>query len=291
MNVRRLGDVRCALGEGPYWDAREQVLYFVDIGESTIWRYDPSDESFRSWSTPAPPAAISRTTNDQFIAVLEDGFYLFDPLEGTFATLARPSIDLSNTHLNDAKVDRQGRFVAGAMDNQKDRPIADVVSFDGKSVQHVDSGMHISNGPCWNPDGSVFYLADTIAKAIYCYDYDVETGAASNRRVFADVSGLGGLADGATVDVDGRLWSAFVRQGDIICFRPDGTIESVLETGIDWITSIQFGGPRLDQMYVTSLQPRGFEMNSVAGAGYLYLVDGHNAVGIAEPLALDPVPV
>jgi sugar lactone lactonase YvrE len=32
----------CHLGEGPHWSVAEQVLYYVDIYNARVLRYDPS---------------------------------------------------------------------------------------------------------------------------------------------------------------------------------------------------------------------------------------------------------
>lgn len=39
--VERVGE-SCKLGEGPHWDAESQSLYYVDIFEHTIHKYNPS---------------------------------------------------------------------------------------------------------------------------------------------------------------------------------------------------------------------------------------------------------
>jgi sugar lactone lactonase YvrE len=45
---------------------------------------------------------------------------------------------------------------------------------------------------------------------MYVYDYDIETGAAGNRRLFASARDMAGTFDGATVDEEGYVWSALV---------------------------------------------------------------------------------
>jgi L-arabinonolactonase len=284
MDIRRLGEVRVPLGEGPYWDVVDQVLYFVDIGGEDLWRYDPTAESFTSWPTPVTPAAVSRTTDGRLVAVLADGFYEFSPLTGRFEAIALVDFEGAEVQLNDAKVDRQGRFVAGGKDRQNSRPVAGIYSFDGREVSLLDSGYTISNGPCWSPDGAIFYIADTLAYAIYAYDYATSTGQLSNKRLFADCTDLG-LADGATVDDQGRLWSAMINSGQIVCFAPDGSVERTIPTGVSRVTSVQFGGDRLDRLYVTSSNRVVDGVPSDESSGYLYAVDDLGVTGIAEPLA------
>ena len=45
-------------------------------------------------------------------------------------------------------------------------------------------------------------------KTIFAYDFDLDSGAIRNRRVFADCSGQVGSPDGSTIDVEGYLWNA-----------------------------------------------------------------------------------
>ena len=52
IQARCLVNPGCSLGEGPTWDAGSQRLYWVDILENRIYRYDPADESTSSWTTP-----------------------------------------------------------------------------------------------------------------------------------------------------------------------------------------------------------------------------------------------
>jgi len=286
MHIRRLSTVRAQLGEGPYWDTRDQALFFVDILGSKLWRYDPATEVFQSWDTPAQPSAISRAADDRFVAVLADGFYEFSPDDGRFDVLAKVDFEPGEVQLNDAKVDRQGRFVAGGTTKRQGRTAA-LYSFDGERVTKLDTGYTICNGPCWSPDGTTFYISDTIPNVIYAYDYDCETGGVSNRRVHSDASLVGGFADGATVDTDGRMWQAFCGEGKILVLNPDGSTHRVLSTGVQWVSSVQFGGPELDKLYVTSFvsaRPGGDDDNS----GYLYVIEDLGVKGIAEPLARPP---
>lgn len=288
LDIQRLGDVRAVLGEGPYWDPTAEVLYFVDIRGKAIWRYDPDDGSFTSWQTPVRPSAISRTTDQRLIAVLADGFYDFDPERGVFELIVKVEFDNEEEQLNDAKVDRQGRFVAGATNNKSGRPASGLYSFDGEKVTKLDGGFTNCNGPCWSPDGRTFYIADTGPDILYAYDYDTETGAVTNKRVFSDTSEVKGSPDGATVDADGRVWWTYIMgDGDLMCYNPDGSVHQRISTGIKWMTSIQFGGPTFSSVYLTSLDPGKLGLpESDPDGGALYKIEQTGAVGLAEPLAM-----
>ena len=93
---------------------------------------------------------------------LRDGFYTLDFATGACRKLADPDPGKPRIRMNDGKVDRQGRFVAGYMDYEERDPICALFRLDaGGAVAKLDDGIICSNGPCWSPDGRTFYFADT----------------------------------------------------------------------------------------------------------------------------------
>ncbi|MET0360743.1 MAG: SMP-30/gluconolactonase/LRE family protein, partial [Sphingobium sp.] len=208
MLIRKVGTVRCTVGEGPLWDAETGSLYFVDLVGQKLWHLDPANEDFRSFAMPGFAITATHDRTGRLLVVLADGLYALDTQNGSLTLVTRPDLP-AGTQLNDAKVDRQGRIVALGADAALKDPIASSYSFDfDGNVRALDHGFAIGNGPCWSPDGATFYSADSVAKVIYAYDYDTATGAVANRRLFADTADLGGIPDGATVDTRGNIWMA-----------------------------------------------------------------------------------
>lgn len=41
-NVEIIHDEKLTIGKAPHWDHEAQVLYYVDILESTVFKYHPS---------------------------------------------------------------------------------------------------------------------------------------------------------------------------------------------------------------------------------------------------------
>ncbi|HKJ95923.1 MAG TPA: SMP-30/gluconolactonase/LRE family protein, partial [Gammaproteobacteria bacterium] len=184
------------------------------------------------------------------------------------------------------KVDRRGRFVAGYMSYDEESDYSGLYRLDPDLTCHrLDDGIVVSNGPCWSPDDGTFYFADTW-KALYAYDYDADAGTLSNRRVFVPVEDdTDGVPDGATVDSEGFVWSCQVYGSKIHRYAPDGTLDRVIDFPIQNITSVMFGGPELDVLYVTSMgrQPVRGKPSSDPRNGGVFEVRGLGVRGLPEP--------
>ena len=120
------------------------------------------------------------------------------------------------------------------------------------TVTRVADGIVVFNGPCWSPDDTIFYYADSWT-AIYACDYDVETGTLSNRRKLYDLAVAGFPADGSTVDEEGFIWNAQTVGGKLVRYAPNGEVDREVSFPVKNLTSVMFGGDRLDVMYVTSM--------------------------------------
>ncbi|MDB5717878.1 MAG: SMP-30/gluconolactonase/LRE family protein [Sphingomonas bacterium] len=286
MKIHRVDTRHCLVGEGPVWDVAEQALYFVDIVGSQVHRHDPSAGDTRSWDVPGKIGSMALREQGGAILALPDGIYSLDFDSGAvapFATLAAPD---PRVQFNDGKVDRRGRFIVGSThsDLQNLQPLGSVYRLDaGGALSVIDSGIHISNGPCWSPDDATFYFADSFPFAVYAYDYDIETGAVANRRLFADTRALGGIPDGATVDRDGLLWMAICEGAKVVAFRPDGGIERIVDMPTRLTASVMFGGPDLDLLYVTTIDPTVLGRPAEEGGGSTFVIEGLGARGLPEP--------
>jgi sugar lactone lactonase YvrE len=119
-------------------------------------------------------------------------------------------------------------------------------------LQIMETGLTISNGIGWSPDNKTMYFTDSMPRTIYAYDFDPITGAIENRRSFIHTPDEPGVPDGLTVDSEGFIWSARWDGWKITRYDPDGKLEREIEVSAQRPTSCTFGGPDLDELYVTS---------------------------------------
>ena len=300
MSYRIENLLNCAnhLGEGPVWDGETATLWWLDgtgrrVGNPSIWRLTTATGCVDSWSLDHDVGALAVRENGKLVLALDDGFYFFDPDSEELDLISLIDADQPRTRLNDGKVDRRGRFFAGGMDDKEELAVCGLWRLDTDlSITKVDDGIICSNGPCWSPDDKTFYIADTFVDEFWAYDYDVDTGTVSNKRVFADTKESNGVPDGSTVDAEGCLWNAELITGDLVRYDPEGRVERKIGMPVRNVTSVMFGGPELDEIYVTSMarvkHPAAHDRFDVDlkpqfGAGALFRITGLGIRGVPEP--------
>lgn len=286
------------LGEGPLWDSSEGALYWVDgtgrrVGKPSLWRFDPRTGKTRHWFLDHDIGAMALRQDGGAVLALDDGFYFFDFNTERLELIEKIEADQPRSRLNDGKCDRRGRFYAGAMDDKEALGICGLWRLDPDlEITKLDDGIICSNGTCWSPDDKIFYFADTFQQTMWAYDYDVDTGAISNKRTFASTENDPGFFDGSTVDAEGCVWNALVIGGDLIRYTPDGEVERRIGMPVKNITSLCFGGPNLDDIYVTSMarvrHPAthahfATQLKPQFGAGSLFRIRGLGIRGLPEP--------
>jgi sugar lactone lactonase YvrE len=249
------------VGESPIWCASERALYWVDIIGRAVRRLEPDTGRLDSWDMPTFPTVIAMRRAGGAVVALADGVYLFD-FDQPPQLFCRVEPERPENRLNDGRCDRQGRLWLGTMYNNlnPDGSPRDItastgaifrVDSDGKVTRWTDPAFGITNTFAWSPDDASLYVADTLADEIYRFSFEPDSGALSQRRIFASKPGRG-LPDGSCVDAEGYLWNARWGGGCLIRFAPNGQVDRVIELPITNPTSCTFGGADLATLYVTS---------------------------------------
>ncbi|WP_346837665.1 SMP-30/gluconolactonase/LRE family protein [Microbulbifer sp. SAOS-129_SWC] len=275
------------LGEGPLWVARESALYWVDIKQMQLHRYGFDDGARRSWQFDSPLSALAPRAGGGFIGTFREGFATIDlgGDEARVEPLGGPEADRSGNRFNDGKVDAQGNFWAGSMDDSEERPSGVLYRLDpGLNWQPVDDGYVITNGPAFSPDGRTLYHNDTLARTVYAFDLD-GSGRARNKRVLLELPEASGYPDGLTVDADGCIWLCHWNGWGITRFSPHGEAIGRIELPVANVTSCTFAGAQLDTLFITTAR-KGLSDRELAGqplAGGLFRCNP-GIKGVAQPL-------
>jgi sugar lactone lactonase YvrE len=246
-------DAHASLGECPVWSIAEQALYWVDINEPALHRFDPATGRDIAMPMPSSIGCFAQRERGGFVVALRDGVWLADRDGKLERRLATAPYDPSYHRFNDGRCDRQGNFFAGTMNERRDARSGALyrVTADG-ALAKVVGDVTISNGLAWSPDGRTMYHSDTPAHVIHAYDYDVATGTPSGRRVFAQWSGETDRPDGGAVDSAGNYWTAFYRGGKVVKLSPRGDVLAEFAIPAMCPTMCAFGGPDLATLYVTT---------------------------------------
>lgn len=88
-----------------------------------------------------------------------------------------------------------------------------------------------------------------------------------------------------TIDEDGNLWVALYAGGSVIQINPsNGTLIRRIPIPAQFTTSVAWGGPNLDVLFVTTasryLTPE--ELQGQPGAGSLYAITGLGTRGLPD---------
>ena len=276
IDVRCVANPRALVGEGPVWDDRRQALWWIDVKDPRLFRYDPASGENLELNMPERIGCIALRAGGGLIGAFVTGFKWIDPETGAVTPIVDPEPDRPDNRFNDGKCDRRGRRFAGTMDNAEIECTGTLYRLDPDlSVQVMCTGVHLSNGLGWSPDDRVLYYTDSLRRTIWAYDYDLEIGAMANRRTFARVPEEAGVPDGLCVDADGYVWSAHWGGWRLTRDAPDGRVERVVKMRVPQPSCPAFGGPDLDVLYVSSaaIEMTPADFAKAPDAGGLFALD------------------
>jgi len=282
-------------GEGPHWDVASQSLYYVDIVAGGVHRWNSvTGEQKKVNLDKAVGFSIPCDRGGVVVGYGKTISHLdldaADP--SALTTLITVEKDL-DTRFNDGKCDASGRLWAGTMGNEKDVPgfvkagqgSLYSINADHSFKQQV-GGIDISNGMDWTDDNSIMYYIDSIPRKVYAFDFDINEGTVKNQRAcvsFAEgTMDKFGLPDGMTIDNEGKLWVACFSSSRVWRFDPEtGKELQEIKFPTTNITSVCFGGPNLDELYVTDSRQNAPNLDQQPLAGSIWKVTGLGVKGRA----------
>lgn len=271
------------LGEGPLWHPIQKRLYWLDILKKKVQCLDPETGNVQEFQPDQMITALGLRDEDTFIAACKEGLGIWNKRSNAFQLLQSPEEGKPNARFNDGKVDRGGRFWAGTMTTTDASSTLYRLGADHQVTPMVPK-VTISNGLGWSPDDRYMYYADTLRYTIYRYDFDVQTGAISNKCEFVRLSGQDGAPDGLTVDAQGVVWVALWGGWRVERYSPEGIRLEQVRLPVAQPSSVAFGGADMDTLYITSAR-EGLSQEALCEqpeAGNLFACQP-GVVGLPEP--------
>ena len=251
MSPELIADYLCIIGENPLWHPIENQLYWLDIPNGRLFRYNPKTGEHENFYTHGeevggftfqPDGSLLLFMSRGAIAIWKDGKLtsVIDEIEGEF-----------ESRFNDVIADPVGRVFCGTMPQESRSGKLYRLDLDG-SITEILDGITCSNGLGFTPDLKQLYYTDSMKHEIYLFDYNQGTGSISNQRVFVTTPEDDGVPDGMTVDAKGYIWSAHWDGNCLVRFDPFGNEERRIEFPVKKVSSLSFGGEDLTDIYVTT---------------------------------------
>lgn len=249
-----LCEVNAQLGEGPLWDERNSVLYWVDINGHTLNRFDPETGKNTAYDLGQPVSTVVLRESGGLLVTLRDGFASYDENTDTLAPIIDPESDKPDNRFNDGKCDPAGRFWAGTMHKSATGYTGALYRLDTDLSAHLMvTDVGISNGICWSADNQTMYYIDTPTRQVFAFDYDIETGNIDNRRSIITVPEANGSPDGMAIDSEGMLWVAHWNGWSVNRWNPNtGEHLQTIKVPASQVTACAFVGDQLDTLYITT---------------------------------------
>ena len=235
--------------EGPVWS---NGLRFVDMFAGDVLTVSPDGEVARRNISTFVGAMRPRETGG-FIYAVERGFACDVGDRSDVEEMGGHLWDTPEVRMNEGACSPDGAFFAGSMSRDQRTPAGTLYRFDGSSVEAVLTGVTVSNGIDWSPDGLLAYYADSATGRVDVFDSLPSSPWLAERRVFAVPAANGASKpDGLTVDSEGGVWVALYGGSAVHRYDPSGELTEVVEIPVRLVTSCCFGGEDLSDLYITT---------------------------------------
>ena len=271
MEPELIADYRCVTGESPIWHPDEQRLYWLDIPKGQMFRYHPASGQHEEVYQGDVVGGLTIQSDGALLLFMARGAVKIWR-NGELTTVIDQIPDERESRFNDVIADPEGRVFCGTMPTRERLGRLYRLDPDRRLTRLLD-GIGCSNGMGFTLNRRGMYYTDTRKGEIYLFDYDQETGAIANQRVFVSVpkrAGEGG-PDGMTVDAEGYIWGARWGGACVVRYAPDGTEDRRIKFPAKKVSSVIFGGKDYTDLYVTTAGGSN-KLQDGAGAGALFRV-------------------
>jgi len=253
MNAELVLDCQNQHGEGIFWNSEDGCVWWTDIEGRCIWSFNPITGHSRLYPMKDRVCCFAPRQFGGLIVAFADRIAILDLENDREELIEYFEPENPQTRLNDGCTDRQGRLVVGGMNEVNGATNSSVVRIDKDlSITEILNGVSCANSTCFSADGKTMFFADTPDQEIVAFDYDVDTGTVSNRRLHCSFVDEPGLPDGSCVDARGGVWNAEWEGRRVVRVNPSGVIDQIIDVPVWKPTCCAFGGPDLDTLFIST---------------------------------------
>ncbi|KPI35456.1 Regucalcin [Cyphellophora attinorum] len=282
------------LGEAPIYRASDSTLHWVDCladpAELHILKVDPDTGDAIGKARilqleDSVTVAFFRRNKPGYICAYYQGVAFMDEETGKLEVLKEiiPTKDRELFRFNDGGVDAKGRFWLAEIDRKAfaypanqlpasyGEPKGRLWRYDPDgSLHEMESGIICGNGLAWSPDNKTMYFNDSVAMKVFAYDFDLESGSISNRRLFIDRRSTYGEPDGMVVDTEGNLWIAVFASHRVMVFSPSGEHLKDVVFSAKNMACTTWGGRNHDIIFVATGKDRSKGAKADDEGGHMF---------------------
>lgn len=247
-------DLKMTLGEGPLWHPTEQLLYFTDIKDCKLYRYDPQADALQYRNFDRMVSAVTPIRDGGLLLLTETDIVRYDWQSHRQQRITALEAERTDHRGNDGKAGPDGSFWFGTMHKEAKDGESSFYRLDPQGqVERILAGRDIANGMAWTSDHRQMYFIDSPRKAVEVFDFDAGSRRMDNGRIAFATPEDAGVPDGMTIDRDDRPWVAHHGGKSLRCYDPaDGRELVRVEVAAPFVTSAIFGGPDYDTLYITT---------------------------------------
>lgn len=278
MTCRCVLPIAAGLAEGPCWWSERNILLWVDIEASRIGLFDPATGNNDFLYLPAHVGAVVPTSVGDLLLATAAGLMRMDPSTGVVTLLLDPEVDRPGNRFNDGKCDPWGRFWAGTMAYDFEPMAGALWRLDGDGrITRQRRQLTISNGLAWSQDRGTLYFIDSPTLKVMAFPLTSSGEIAAEPSICVQIpEDWDAVPDGMCIDAEGMLWIALFGGGAVTRWDPiSGQLLDRLALPCRQVTSCCFGGPHLDQLFMTTAR-REMDAAAIAAeplAGGLFQAD------------------
>lgn len=229
-----------------------EELYWVNIEDGQLLRTGQQDDVL-ALCVPGPLGSATPTVGGGGWALgVRNGVLLVDEA-GEERAFIEVDAERPDHRMNDAACDPGGCLWTGTLGGGlAARSDAVYRISPDLGVTLAISGVGLSNGIGWSPDGLWMYHADSHERAVFRYEFDPGASRIGRSSRFIDFSDRVGVPDGLAVDTDGGIWIAVWDGWGVRRYSPNGSLDFNLPLPVARPTSCAFGGTAMTSLFITT---------------------------------------
>jgi gluconolactonase len=239
---------------------RDGAVYVSDVYHGTIYRVAPEGGGAKEWARTGAPNG-HKILPDGTHLVCDGGRRAVLRLDSAGKVMGEASSECDGKPLrapNDLTLDNKngGFYFTDPGGSSAQNPVGTVHYVDARGRTHLAAGgLAFPNGVVLRPDGKTLLVGESHHNRVLAYEV-VAPGKLGKRKVFAELplkgeGQVGNEPDGMCLDEEGNLFVAHYGMRQVQVLSPGGKIVRRYAAGNLATSNVAFGGPRMDQLYVT----------------------------------------